>query len=114
MPECIFCRIAAGDIPSDVVYRDNEIVAFRDINPQAPVHILVIPAAHITGVESLTEDHEALVGRMVLIARKIAEEEGVAQSGYRLVINQGPEAGQSVDHLHIHLLGGRAMKWPPG
>ncbi len=114
MADCIFCRIARGEIESQIVYRDDEIVAFRDINPQGPVHILIVPVQHIPEVNALQDEHAALVGRMILVAKKLAEQEGIAESGYRLVLNQGPHAGQSVDHLHLHLIGGRQMSWPPG
>ncbi|MCD6351455.1 MAG: histidine triad nucleotide-binding protein [Armatimonadetes bacterium] len=114
MSDCLFCRIAEGEIPSDIVYQDEEIVAFRDINPQGPVHILVIPRQHLAGMNDARDDQAALLGRLLLVARQLAEEEGIAQSGYRLVINQGRQAGQSVDHLHVHLIGGRPMSWPPG
>ena len=114
MADCIFCRIVRGEIESQIVYRDDEIVAFRDINPQGPVHILIVPVQHIPEVNALGDEHAALVGRMVLVAKKLAEQEGIAESGYRLVLNQGPHAGQSVDHLHLHLIGGRQMSWPPG
>jgi len=114
MSDCIFCRIVKGDIPSDIVYRDDEVVAFRDINPQAPVHILIVPVEHIAEVNALEEGHAALIGKMVLVAKQIAAQENIADSGYRLVLNQGRDAGQSVDHVHLHLLGGRAMSWPPG
>lgn len=114
MADCIFCRIVRGEIESQIVYRDDEIVAFRDINPQGPVHILIVPVQHIPEVNALGDEHAALVGRMILVAKKLAEQEGIAESGYRLVLNQGPHAGQSVDHLHLHLIGGRQMSWPPG
>jgi histidine triad (HIT) family protein len=114
MGDCIFCRIARGDIRADVVYKDDRVVAFRDINPQAPVHIQIIPLAHITGVAALTHEHNELIGHMVNVARQIALQEGIAERGYRLVMNQGGDAGQSVNHLHLHLIGGRRMSWPPG
>lgn len=107
----LFTKIIAGEIPADIVYQDEHCVAFRDINPQAPVHVLIVPRAEIPGVADVpaTGDHQHLLNA----ARKIAEQEGLT-SGYRLVINQGVEAGQTVDHLHVHLLGGRAFSWPPG
>lgn len=108
--DCIFCRIIAGDIPGDFVYTDKEMVAFRDINPVASTHILVVPREHIESVPHLQPQHEGLVGRMVLRARAIAEEEGLASRGYRLVVNNGPEGGQVVPHLHMHLIGGRRLK----
>lgn len=112
--KCVFCRIAAREIPSQIVYEDNDLVAFNDVNPVAPVHILIVPKRHIPGLAALTAGDEQLVGRIALIARKLADERMVSSSGYRLVANQGSDAGQSVPHLHFHLLGGRAMKWPPG
>lgn len=111
---CLFCRIAAGEIPAKIVREDEETVAFRDINPQAPTHVLVIPRRHIPSVNVLTSGDAELVGKLFLAAREIAFEEGVADSGYRLVMNTGPGAGQSVDHIHLHLLGGRPLSWPPG
>ncbi len=108
--DCIFCQIVAGKIPSDIIYQDEEMIAFRDINPQAPVHIQVIPKRHIPSLDQLTEAESALVvGRMVAIANQLAKKEGVAQSGYRLAINCGKEGGQFVPHLHLHLLGGRRL-----
>ncbi len=116
MPEndCLFCRIAAGQIPAKIVRQDEDTVAFRDINPRAPTHVLVIPRKHIASVNVLDPADAALMGKLVLAAREIAEGEGVAHSGYRMVVNAGPDAGQSVDHIHLHLLGGRVLGWPPG
>lgn len=111
---CIFCQIAAREIKADIVYQDDRITAFRDINPQAPVHVLIIPNEHIPSLVDLRPEHASLIGEMVLAASVLAEREGVARSGFRLVMNSGPNAGQSVDHVHLHLLGGRAMHWPPG
>ncbi len=113
-PNCIFCRIAAGEIPAKIVRQDDDTVAFRDLNPQAPTHVLVIPRKHIPSVNVLQGDDAALIGRLFLAAKEIAREEGVAASGYRMVINAGPNAGQSVEHIHLHLLGGRGLAWPPG
>ena len=110
----LFERIAAGEIPADIVHRDDEVVAFRDINPQAPVHILIVPLRHISRVGDADEGDADLLGRLLLAAAKIADAEGVASTGYRLVINNGPHAGESVPHLHVHLLGGRPLDWPPG
>ena len=107
--DCIFCQIASGKIPSDIVYQDEEIIAFRDINPKAPVHILIIPKKHIPSLDQLKESDAALVGHMVAIANQLAKGEGVAQKGYRLAINCGQEGGQLVPHLHVHLLGGRRL-----
>jgi len=107
--ECIFCRIAAGEVPSDIVYQDEDFLAFRDILPKAPTHVLIIPKTHITSVAELTERQQRLAGRLILIAKKLAEKEGIARKGYRLVINCGPEGGQVVPHLHLHLIGGRKL-----
>jgi histidine triad (HIT) family protein len=107
--DCIFCQIVSGKIPSDTVYQNEGVVAFRDIKPQAPVHIIIIPKRHIPSLTHLSEADSSLVGRMVAIANQIAKEEGVAQNGYRLVINCGKEGGQLVPHLHMHLLGGRRL-----
>jgi histidine triad (HIT) family protein len=112
--DCIFCQIVAGERKGKVVYQDDEIVAFRDINPQAPVHVLLVPRKHIVSVNDLTEEDSRLIGRMFLVAREVAASEGINERGYRLVINTNREAGQSVYHLHLHLLGGRRMSWPPG
>jgi histidine triad (HIT) family protein len=111
---CIFCDIANYRTKADIVRRDDEWVAFRDIHPQAPTHILVVPVRHIETVNDLAQTDATLVGRLVLAARDIARDEGIAQRGYRLVFNCNREAGQSVWHLHLHLLGGRPMRWPPG
>jgi histidine triad (HIT) family protein len=114
MTNCIFCRIASGDIPANVVYQDEQVVAFRDLNPQAPTHVLVIPRRHVATLNDLGEADAELVGRMYLAARQIAADEGIAERGYRTVFNCNADAGQSVFHLHLHVLGGRAMAWPPG
>jgi histidine triad (HIT) family protein len=114
MADCVFCRIASGEIPANIVYKDEDTVAFYDINPQGPVHLMIIPVEHIPGIGEAEDRHQGLVGKLMLVAARLAREEGVADSGYRLVVNQGLEAGQSVDHLHVHLIGGRRMHWPPG
>jgi histidine triad (HIT) family protein len=106
---CIFCKIVAGEIPNDTVYQDEEIIAFRDIKPQAPVHIIIIPRKHIASLSDLSPSDSALVGRMVMVANKLAKKEGIAEKGYRLVINCGKEGGQLVPHLHLHLVGGRQL-----
>lgn len=106
---CIFCQIVSGRIPSDIVYQDEEVIAFRDIKPQAPVHLIIIPRKHILSLAHLSEADSALVGRMVAIANQLTKKEGVAQNGYRLVINCGEQGGQLVPHLHMHLLGGRGL-----
>jgi histidine triad (HIT) family protein len=113
-PECLFCSIAAGSIPSTKVHEDDAVVAFRDIAPRAPTHILVIPREHIASAAELTEAHGQLLGRLFATIAEIARREGIADAGYRLVSNVGQWGGQTVDHLHIHLLGGRAFQWPPG
>ena len=107
--ECIFCQIASGKIPSDIVYQDKEVIAFRDINPQAPVHILVIPKRHIPSLDQLKEKELSVITHMIAIANQLAKGEGVADKGYRLAINCGKEGGQLVPHLHLHLLGGRSL-----
>ena len=109
---CLFCRIVAGEIPAKLVAETPECVAFRDINPQAPTHVLVIPREHVPSLSEATDP--ALVGRLALLAADIARQEGIAEGGYRTVINTGPDAGQTVFHIHLHLLGGREMRWPPG
>jgi histidine triad (HIT) family protein len=114
MEDCIFCRIAAGDIPADLVYEDDWVVGFRDLNPQAPTHVLVIPRRHIARLNDLCEGDAELVGRMYLAAGQIAADEGIAGPGYRTVMNCNEAGGQTVFHIHLHLLGGRAMHWPPG
>ena len=112
--DCIFCRIAAGEIPSDQVFADDKILAFRDLSPRAPTHILVIPRRHIASVAALTDDDAAIAGRLLVTAAAIARDEGIADAGYRLVTNVGRWGGQTVDHLHLHLMGGRPFDWPPG
>lgn len=113
MSDCIFCKIAAGDIPSRKVHEDDEIVAFHDVNPQAPVHVLVVPRRHIPSLDAAGEADERLLGSMLLVAQRAAKELGIA-SAYRVVNNCGASAGQSVFHIHLHVLGGRALSWPPG
>jgi histidine triad (HIT) family protein len=112
--DCIFCKMVSGAIKPDTVYEDDDFLAFRDINPQAPVHVLIIPKRHISTLNDVTEAEAALLGRLLLIAQRIAREAGVADSGYRTAISCNRGGGQSVFHLHLHLLGGRYMKWPPG
>jgi histidine triad (HIT) family protein len=107
--DCIFCQIAAGKIPSDIVYQDEELIAFRDIKPQAPVHLIIIPRKHIPSLAQLSEADSSLLGRMIAVANQLAKDEGVAEKGYRLAINCGEEGGQLVPHLHLHLLGGRRL-----
>lgn len=110
MSDCIFCKIIKGDIPSTNVYKDEHVTAFRDINPAAPTHILIVPNKHIESVNMLIPDDEPLIGKLFAAAKLLAAQEGIANSGYRLVVNTGAEAGQTVFHLHLHLLGGRAMR----
>ena len=112
MAECLFCRILKKEIPSKPVYEDETVYAFHDINPKAPTHVLVIPKKHIDGVAELAGEDEKLAGRLIVQAKRIAD--SLELESYRLVFNSGPEAGQSVFHLHLHLLGGRRMSWPPG
>jgi histidine triad (HIT) family protein len=112
--DCIFCDIAEGEIPADIVHNDDLVVAFRDINPKAPTHILLISREHVGSAAELTEDHAPLLARLFVVAATLARSEGIAESGYRLVTNVGGDAGQSVHHLHLHMLGGRSMSWPPG
>lgn len=114
MADCLFCKIATNKIPSKIVYTDKNVLAFEDTNPQAPVHVLVIPRKHISTTLDITEDDNALVGRLFQVANVIAKEKGIAERGFRLVMNTNPEAGQSVYHIHLHVLGGRQMHWPPG
>jgi histidine triad (HIT) family protein len=115
MGDCLFCRIVAGEIPAKIVRRSSDAVAFSDINPQAPVHVLVIPTAHISAVRSATgTDGERVLARTLMFAAEVARELGLDGGGYRMVTNTGPDAGQSVDHLHFHVLGGRKLGWPPG
>lgn len=109
---CLFCRIVRREIPAKVIHEDEHTLAFRDIDPKAPTHVLVIPKVHVASLNE-TED-PTLVGRLLLAAKQIAAAEGIAEDGYRTVVNSGPNAGQSVSHLHVHLLGGRRMTWPPG
>ena len=112
--DCIFCSIQSGDIPSDKVYEDEQTFAFRDINPQAPMHILIVPREHLESLNDAASGDEALLGHLLRIAAKIANQQGIAENGFRVVVNTGAESGQSVWHLHLHLLGGRPMNWPPG
>ena len=112
--DCLFCQLINGDIKADVVYVDDDVFAFRDISPQAPVHILVIPKQHIATINDADDSHTTLLGRLVLTAQAIAKREGLAENGYRLVMNCNQDGGQAVFHIHLHLLGGRALTWPPG
>ncbi len=114
MPDDLFLKIVKREIPADIIYETDEILAFRDINPQAPVHVLLIPKEHIATMNELQEQHEALIGKLFLAAAKIARKEGLADDGYRVVMNCNQAGGQAVYHIHLHLLGGRQMSWPPG
>ena len=113
-PECIFCRIIRKEIPGDVVYEDEDILAFNDINPQAPVHVLVITKDHISGINELQDTDKDVICHLMSVIRKIAQEKKIDKSGYRVVINTGKDAGQAVQHIHFHLLGGKPFGWPPG
>ena len=112
--DCLFCRIVSGEVPSTRVFEDDLVVAFRDIAPRAPPHILIVPRAHIASAADLTEADAPMLGRLFAVAAELARAEGIADAGYRLVSNVGRWGGQTVDHLHVHLLGGRAFEWPPG
>jgi histidine triad (HIT) family protein len=112
--DCLFCKIAAGQIPATIVFQDDHIAAFKDITPRAPTHVLVVPRRHIASLNELGPGDDALVGEMVRAAASIAKEQGLADRGYRTVFNCNADAGQTVFHIHLHLLGGRTMAWPPG
>ena len=114
MADCLFCKVVAGEIPAKVVKRSDEAVAFHDIDPRAPVHVLVIPTRHLAAVRDAGAADAPLLGRLLIFAAEVARELGLDTRGYRIVTNTGPDAGQSVDHLHFHVLGGRKMTWPPG
>lgn len=114
MSDCLFCKMVAGEIKPITVYEDDAVLAFRDVNPQAPTHVLVIPKIHISTLNDLQTEHAALVGKLFLAAQKVAEADGIAERGYRTVMNCNRDAGQSVFHIHLHVLGGRGMHWPPG
>lgn len=114
MSECLFCKISAGEMDTDFVYEDDKVVVFEDINPQAPVHLLIVPKKHIADLNHLEASENDLIGHVYQVAKKMAAENGIADSGYRLVSNCGEEGGQTVYHIHFHLLGGRQLQWPPG
>jgi diadenosine tetraphosphate (Ap4A) HIT family hydrolase len=114
MSDCLFCAIVEGKIKANLVYQDDTVVAFKDIAPRAPVHILIIPRKHVVSVLDLGPSHSVLIGEIFQVVGKLAREQGIAESGFRVVVNSGADAGQSVFHLHCHLLGGRQMSWPPG
>lgn len=111
---CLFCKVASKEIPSKVVLEDEDLIAFHDVNPQAPTHVLIIPKRHIVGLREAAPGDEAILGRLLLAAARVATATGIAESGFRTVVNNGPNAGQTVFHLHVHVLGGRSMAWPPG
>jgi histidine triad (HIT) family protein len=114
MTDCLFCGIIEGNVPATIVYEDADLVAFRDIQPQAPVHVLVVPRKHIPRFADLDEGNDALMGKLARAAARVAGQEGIQESGYRTIVNNGPDAQQSVLHLHLHVIGGRPMSWPPG
>jgi histidine triad (HIT) family protein len=114
MKDCLFCKMVRGEIQPDRIYENDRVLAFRDINPQAPSHVLVIPKEHIATINDLRPEHATLIGELYLAARQVAESEGLAESGYRAVMNCGRDAGQAVFHIHLHVLGGRPLHWPPG
>jgi histidine triad (HIT) family protein len=114
MSDCIFCKIVSGDIPAEKVFENDHAIGFQDLNPQAPTHVLVIPKKHVSTINDLQDEDKALVGEMFLAAKQIAADQGLAEKGYRTVMNCNEEAGQTVFHIHLHLLGGRRMQWPPG
>lgn len=109
--DCIFCKIASGEIPSELIYEDEDVVVFPDINPLTPVHLLVIPRKHVSSLAEMADDETPLIGKMVKVANKVAKEQGISENGYRLTINSGADAGQVVFHLHMHLMGGRHLAW---
>ncbi|MQC27007.1 MAG: histidine triad nucleotide-binding protein [Chloroflexi bacterium] len=113
-PDCIFCKIVAGEIPQEGVYQDDLVTAFRDIHPVAPTHILIVPNEHLASTNDLTRNHEKLAARMLSVVPKLARHEGIEQSGYRLIMNSGPDGKQEVIHMHLHLIGGQAMRHPIG
>ncbi len=113
-PNCLFCKMVAGQIQTNKVYEDETVFAFNDIDPQAPVHVLVIPKEHIASLAEIDESKDNLMGHLLVVATKIAKDLNISDSGYRVVINTGKDAGQAVGHIHLHLLGGRDLKWPPG
>ncbi|ADK13871.1 MULTISPECIES: histidine triad nucleotide-binding protein [Clostridium] len=114
MEECIFCKIIKGEIPSEKIYEDDMVLSFKDIEPAAPVHVLIIPKKHIGSINDLTEDDSKIIAHIYLVAKQIAAKLGIDEKGYRIVTNCGEEAGQTVHHVHFHLLGGRSFAWPPG
>jgi len=114
MNDCLFCKIIEGEIPCEFIYQDEDLLAFKDINPQAPFHCLIIPKVHINALSSITEKHDKLMGKLTTAATRICKEKGFNENGYRLVINCGEDGGQTVPHIHMHILAGRTLQWPPG
>lgn len=114
MSDCLFCKIRDGEIPSETVYENDDILAFKDVNPHSPTHVLIVPRKHIATINDLEGEDAKIMGEMMMVAQEIAKTEGVAESGFRLVINTNDDAGQTVHHIHMHLMGGRNMAWPPG
>ena len=114
MSDCLFCKIRDGDIPADIIFENDDVLAFNDVNPQAPLHVLIIPRKHISTVNDMTTGDEVIMGKLFSAAKQLAAEKGVSDDGYRLVVNCNEKAGQTVFHIHMHLLGGRDMSWPPG
>lgn len=114
MSDCLFCGIIKGDVKGDIVYQDESVVAFKDINPKAPVHILIVPRKHVATLLDLEQEDKGLIGDVFCVASRLAENQGIAEDGFRVVVNCGAGAGQSVFHIHFHLLGGRSLTWPPG
>ena len=114
MSDCLFCKIRDGEIPADLVYQNDEVLAFNDVNPQAPTHLLIIPKKHVSTVNDVNQEDEVMMGKLFSAAKQIAAEKGLSDDGYRLVVNCNEGAGQTVFHIHMHLLAGRAMTWPPG
>jgi len=114
MNDCIFCKIANGDIPTEKIYEDDKVIAFNDIEPQAPVHILIIPKEHIPSINHIDEKNSDIISHIFLVVKKLVKEKGIDTSGYRVITNCGEQGGQTVEHLHYHLLGGRNLTWPPG
>ncbi len=114
MSDCLFCKMVSGEITPDTVYENDDVLAFRDIDPQAPTHVLVVPKQHIARLNDLSDDNAGLIGEMMLAAVQVARQEGISEQGYRTLLNCNADGGQTVFHIHLHLLGGRVMRWPPG
>ena len=114
MSDCLFCKIRDGEIQGDIVYEDDDVLAFNDVNPQAPIHVLIIPKRHISTTNDLNDADEVIMGKLFSVAKTIASQRGVSDDGYRMVVNCNQKAGQTVFHIHMHLLAGRVMRWPPG